>query len=162
MNNKEFGSVAAFRPPDVPERSYRHRNEFWMVSVEFDHRLPAEWFPSQIQPQLGPGPHEGNQWIWHRKIMLFTGRSALNVFRTLLRPGNHPHDTPKVSETIWYHGSGYDPHNPEISTGGFFLTKKNRICSHPLQVLQMGRVKWKPQRKPSQLEFFADFLSNPT
>ena len=112
---------------------------FWMVSVEFDHRLPAElpltaenhWFPSQIQPQPGPGPPWGNQWIWDRKIMFFTGRSALNVFRTLLRPGNHPHGTRKVSETIWYHGSGWDPHNPEISNL-FFLSKKKSRFVHIL------------------------------
>ena len=105
---------------------------FWMVSVEFDHRLPAElpltaenhWFPSQIQPQPGPGPPWGNQWIWDRKIMFFTGRSALNVFRTLLRPGNHPHGTRKVSETIWYHGIGWDPHNPEISNLVFWCHQK--------------------------------------
>ena len=108
---------------------------FWMVSVEFDHRLPAElpltaenhWFSSQIQPQPDPGPHGGNQWIWHRKIMFFTGISALNVFRTLLRHGNHPHGTLKVSETIWYHGIGWDPHNPEISNLVFSATEKNRF-----------------------------------
>ena len=135
-----------FRLLDLPgcsgEDLQAQKWSFWMVSVEFDHRLPAElpltaenhWFSSQIQPQPGPGPHEGNQLIWDRKIMFFTGRSALNVFRTLLRPGNYQHGTRKVSETIWYHGSGWDPHNPEISNL-VFICKKKQICAHPLQIL---------------------------
>ena len=143
-NPDRFRFVHRQGVPDWPgEDLQAWKCSFWMISIEFDHRLPAElplmaenhWFCSQIPPQPAPGPTWGNRWILHRKFMFFRGRSVLNVFSTLLRLINHPHDTQEVSETTWYHGSEWDPHNSKIYKLVFFATKKNQFCSHPILVL---------------------------
>ena len=103
-----------------------------MISVEFNNQLLAElpltaenhWFFTQIRSWAVTDPTWGNQWIFHWKIMFFGGKTALNTFWTLLRPGNHPHGARKVPETIWYHWSGWDRRNPKFGKLFFFLIKK--------------------------------------
>ena len=116
---------------------------FWMISVEFNNQLLAElpltaenhWFFTQIRSWAVTDPTWGNQWIFHWKIMFFGGKTALNIFWTLLRPGNHPHGARKVSETIWYHWSGWDRRNPKFGKVVFFYIKKKQKRTHHSVVL---------------------------
>ena len=121
---------------------------FWMISVEFDNLLPAElpltaenhWFSFRFDPGQPIDPTRGNQLILHWKFMFFRGKSALNIFWTLLRPGNRPHGGPNVSETIWYHGGGWDRRNLKFENLLFFISafvfyKKKQKRTHHSVVL---------------------------
>ena len=119
-----------------------HKWRFWMVSVGFNTLLPAEfpltaenhWFSFRFDPDQPIDPTRGNQSILHWKIMFFRGKPALTIFWTLLRPGNRPYGGPNVSETIWYHGGGWDRRN-QIWESGFFLYKKKQKRTHHNVVL---------------------------
>ncbi len=133
MDIKEIRYFSASTPPGCPgENLQAQKWSFWMVSVEFDHRLPAElpltaenhWFPPRFNLNQILDPHGEISGFGIEKScfsqvdpLWMSSEHSWGPEITRISPG-------KVSETIWYHGSGWDPHNPEISNPFFFVQQK--------------------------------------